>query len=323
MKVVVVANAKGGVGKTTLAINLAIRAACGEIPEVDPSKSILICDMDAQQNTSQTLLQMEKAGANDYLLPPLHPDYNPEEDFDWDGRCSSTDIYYDNDVVPYPTVFSRLDVLPANGDHLELFQNLTKNVTDASLLDQICDHFKKFVEDEAVAEEYDMIVFDTPPGKNFITIPVFRAASDVLMPFKPEGFSVEGLAKMKASIEKENEYRDAPIKISGMIPNLVKYNNKHRDTLSGLEHNTEVSPLLWHTTLHDRVAFVLDNMPLSESNFRFGDPKAEEEMAAVIQQFRHEVYGTPITVERSQEEPEQDEKEKEKEQQSISEHVVG
>ncbi len=70
MKVVVVANAKGGVGKTTLAINLAIRAACGEIPEVDPAKNILICDMDAQQNTSQTLLQMEKAGANDYLLPP-------------------------------------------------------------------------------------------------------------------------------------------------------------------------------------------------------------------------------------------------------------
>ena len=137
MKVVVVANAKGGVGKTTLAINLAIRAACGEIPEVDPSKNILICDMDAQQNTSQTLLQMEKAGANDYLLPPLHPDYNPEEDFDWDGRCSSTDIYYDRDVVPYPTVFSRLDVLPANGDHLELFQNLTKNVTEGTLLDQI------------------------------------------------------------------------------------------------------------------------------------------------------------------------------------------
>tara|TARA_E500000305_G_scaffold108525_1_gene111112 strand:+ start:5635 stop:6537 length:903 start_codon:yes stop_codon:yes gene_type:complete len=291
MKVIVVANAKGGVGKTTLAVNLAIRAACGEIPEVDPDKNILICDMDAQQNTSQTLLQMEKAGANDYLLPPLHPDYDPEEDFDWDGRCSSTDIYYDRDVVPYPTAFSRLDVLPANGDHLELFQNLTKNVRDGNLLDQICNHFRKFVDSRDVAAEYDMIVFDTPPGKNFITIPVFRAATDILMPFKPEGFSVEGLAKMKASIERENDYRETPVNICGMIPNLVKHNNKHRDTLLGLAHNSEVADLLWDTPLHDRVAFVLDNMPLNEVHFRYADPKAEEEMAAVVTRFRQAAYG--------------------------------
>lgn len=165
--------------------------------------------MDAQQNTSQTLLQMEKAGSN--IIRCRHcTHYDPNRIQDWDGRCSSTDIYYDRDVVPYPTVFSRLDVLPANGDHLELFQNLTKNVTDGTLLDQICDHFRKFVESEDVAQEYDMIIFDTPPGKNFITIPVFRAATDILMLPKPEGFSVEGLAKMKASIERENEYRDTP-----------------------------------------------------------------------------------------------------------------
>jgi cellulose biosynthesis protein BcsQ len=135
-------------------------------------------------------------------------------------------------------------------------------------------------------------VFDTPPGKNFITIPVFRAATDVLMPFKPEGFSVEGLAKMKASIERENEYREIPVNISGMIPNLVKHNNKHRDTLFGLRHNEEVSSLLWDTLLHDRVAFVLDNMPLNETNFRYHDPKAEEEMSALINRFRAELYGT-------------------------------
>jgi len=297
MKVIVVANAKGGVGKTTLAINLAIRAACGDIPEIDPSKSVLICDMDAQQNTSQTLLQMEKAGANDYLLPPIHPEYDPEEDFDWDGRSSSTEIYYDNDVVPYPTVFSKLDVLPANGDHLELFQNLTKNVTDENLLDQICEHFRRFIEDPEVADTYDLIVFDTPPGKNFITIPVFRAATSILMPFKPEGFSVEGLAKMKASIENENAYRDTPVAIAGMVPNLVKHNNKHRDTLAALAHNPEVSPLLWDTPLHDRVAFVLDNMPLSETNFRYRDEKAEEEMTALIAQFRCVVFGVDPTSE--------------------------
>ena len=57
--------------------------------------------------------------------------------------------------------------------------------------------------------------------------------------------------------------------------------------------------------MHDRVAFVLDNMPLSENNFRFADPKAEEEMSAVIRQFRHEVYGTQIATEQSQEEPEE------------------
>ena len=135
-----------------------------------------------------------------------------------------------------------------------------------------------------------MIIFDTPPGKNFITIPVFRAATDILMPFKPEGFSVEGLAKMKTAIERENEYRATPVKIAGMVPNLVKYNNKHRDTLLALAHHDEVAALLWDTPLHDRVAFVLDNMPLSETNYRYADEKAEEEMAALVERFRADVY---------------------------------
>jgi hypothetical protein len=101
---------------------------------------------------------------------------------------------------------------------------------------------------------------------------------------------------MKASIERENEYRDTPVKIAGMLPNLVKYNNKHRDTLSGLQQNPEVARLLWDTRLHDRVAFVLDNMPLSETNFRYSDPKAEEEMSALVIKFRRAVYGIETMV---------------------------
>ena len=101
---------------------------------------------------------------------------------------------------------------------------------------------------------------------------------------------------MEASIEKENEYRETPVKISGMVPNLVKRNNKHRDTLAGLHNNDEVSAMLWDTELHDRVAFVLDNMPLSETNFRYHDPKAEEEMSALIKQFRREIYGADIEI---------------------------
>ncbi len=100
-----------------------------------------------------------------------------------------------------------------------------------------------------------------------------------------------------------------------MVPNLVKYNNKHRDTLLGLTHNEDVAALLWDTTLHDRVAFVLDNMPLSETNFRYADPKAEEEMVALVQRFRAEVYDLDVAQLAPTEHEQEEKQEQEQEQQ--------
>ena len=294
MKVVVIANAKGGVGKTTIAVNLAIRAACGQIPELDPGKRILICDMDSQQNASQALLDMETIGINDFLLAPVHPEYNPSEDFDWDGRSSSTDIYYGRDVMPYPTNYDKLDILPANGDHLQLFLNLTETVTDGALLSEISDHFRKFVSDDDVCEIYDLIVFDTPPGKSFITTPVFRAATDVLMPFTPEGFSVQGLKQMKRSIEKENAYREQPIHIAGLIPNLVKRNNRHKYHMAALREDPDTKALIFDRKLSDRTAFVLDNMPIQEAAYEFSDEKAEWEMAQFVKEIRERIFKRDI-----------------------------
>lgn len=292
MKAIAIANSKGGVGKTTLAVNLAARAAMGHIKGVDPAKRILIFDMDGQQNTSTIFLQMQQVGGESFKQIPLHPDYNPEDmDDDWLGRSSSTDIYYDNDVVPYPTVFDRLDILPANGDQLTLFEDLA-GTSNPDLLETITTHFKRFVDGADVREEYDLLIFDTPPGINFITIPVFRACSHVIVPVVPEPLAMDGVSGVIRAIKKENQYRNEPVQIAGIVANKVSSNlNIHKENLARLRNDPETAVYFWENVISSRTKFKLEGFPLSPESYIYNDKKAEKEMATFIEDVERHVYG--------------------------------
>src|SRR5690606_32001675 len=97
MKILCVSQNKGGVGKTSLV----------KLISVGLSKKglrVLAIDLDAQCNLSKRFIEMERdPAAEDGSKPPLHPEYNPAEDDDWDGFSSSAAIYTGRLVVPYPT----------------------------------------------------------------------------------------------------------------------------------------------------------------------------------------------------------------------------
>ncbi len=118
MKILAVANQRGGVGKTTLALNLAIRCSMGAIPEV--KKRVLILDTDHFQNLSNSFCFLPELAAGNQLPPARDPSvYKLRCQYNWGGLSSSTDIFFGMETTPWRTPYTNIDILPARPDHLK------------------------------------------------------------------------------------------------------------------------------------------------------------------------------------------------------------
>ena len=225
MKVVAVMMEKGGVGKTTLALNLALAAAEGLIPKV--KKKILIFDFDDQQNASCALLGMREIPGVKAWAPPVHPAYDPDdpEDIEWGGISTSIDLYYGNPVCPYETTLSdRIEILPSDGAMLKSFEDRTSKISESQeegVFESIMNELKSFMEQPDVQELYDLIIIDCPPGVNLITTPILRCATDLVIPVELEPWSVTGFRNIWKEIENVNNsgLREEPINLAGVVPN--------------------------------------------------------------------------------------------------------
>ncbi|WP_103654393.1 ParA family protein [Agarilytica rhodophyticola] len=296
MRVVASAMQKGGPGKTTLALHLAIRAAMGFIPELDPNKRVLLIDVDGQQNASKTAIKMEAVAGEGYSVPPIHDDFDPNDpdDVQWGGRSNSISIYYGNDVVPYESLIcDRLDVLPADGAVLNSFDDLKKSA-DQSTLDAIYQRIFDFCNGDDVQEEYSLIIFDCPPGKNLISTPVLRACTDVFLPTLAETYSIDGVRRMLTEIKKENKFRVCDLNIIGVIPNLVDLRrNNHKANLELLRSHPETREYMPDFDLRNLVAMAFEQIPEREIvNAQLSDPKAETQIMQFIEFVRRKMFSS-------------------------------
>jgi chromosome partitioning protein len=108
-KIIVNATHKGGEGKTTNSIMLA------EYSALIQGLKTLIIDMDPQANLSGRYISMEYDPAyKGGKVPALHPDFEQGLDHEWDGRSSIANIFYGEEVIPYPTAIANLELLPAH-----------------------------------------------------------------------------------------------------------------------------------------------------------------------------------------------------------------
>lgn len=301
LRVVAVYQRKGGVGKTTTAVQLAIRAASGLFPEV--KKRILLCDVDAQQNSSSMLIDMIGVDSVDYKIPPIHPAYksNPLDYPDWNGISNSLSCYLGQIAVPYPTAFDRLDVLPADGAVIDLFEHSQDAPTDddryATYLNRLNNRLRDFCALPDLAEEYDLVIFDCPPGKTLITIPVLMACTDLIIPVEPEAQAVEGLEGLMALVDEINGKRDIPINVAAVIPNKVQYRfgkpiPVHQAKLEELYQPGQ----RWQDSLPEEVlrlhdALKLPEGPLTVPGYQLNKAKAEDNVQSVMDFIRRRIYG--------------------------------
>lgn len=181
-KIIAIANQKGGVGKTTTAINLAASLAILE-------KKVLIIDADTQANTTSGL------------------NYNPEE---VDGKTLYEvmigQVTAAETVVP--TEMENLKLIPS---HINLV-GAEIEIIDLPGRDRILREAL-----EPIRGEYDYIIIDCAPSLGLITVDCLTAADSVIIPVQPEFFALEGIGKLLQTIRLVQNGSNPSLGIEGFV----------------------------------------------------------------------------------------------------------
>lgn len=285
-KVIANATNKGGEGKTTMSILLTEYAA------TIMGKSVLAIDLDPQANFSKYFLNLEydpthKGGK----IPPEHPDYNPSLDTDWDGRSSIANIFYGEEVVPYPTDFKNIEILPAHSNKLQEAEAVTKN----EVVEKVHHQLKRFVQLPEVQNSYDLIVIDTPPSKGPLTIAGIKACTDMVIPSQMEEDSIDGIYGMMQLWKQETYIRspDNPINLAGILANRVREVSLHKNFFEQLKSLESTRNFVITKKIKERVIYgelrVKEDRPKSVFELAKGHV-ARNECEAVCKEVMRRIY---------------------------------
>ena len=180
-RIIAIANQKGGVGKTTTAINLSASLA-------SLGKKVLAIDMDPQGNMSSG----------------LGVDKNEVEKTVYDLIIGNIGI----EECIYEEVIENLDVLPSNID-----------LSAAEIVLIGVDNKEYILRDEVnkVKEKYDFIIIDCPPALSMLTINAMTTSDSVLVPIQCEYYALEGLSQLIHTIELVQERLNPELEIEGVV----------------------------------------------------------------------------------------------------------
>jgi len=205
-RILVIANQKGGVGKTTTTINLGTAlAAVGE--------EVLIIDLDPQGNAS-TGLGIEEGARS----------------------LSSYDVLLGNAELrqtPIQTMIPRLSLVPSTLDLLGAELELASMDRRAHQLSEaIRRHFIDFQSSENPGRKYSYILIDCPPSLNLLTINAMAAADAVLVPLQCEFFALEGLSQLLRTVEQVRDTLNAKLTIHGIVLTMFDQRNNLSDQVA-------------------------------------------------------------------------------------------
>lgn len=180
-RIIAIANQKGGVGKTTTAINLSASLA-------SLGKKVLAIDMDPQGNMSSG----------------LGVDKNEVEKTVYDLIIGNIGI----EECIYEEVIENLDVLPSNID---------LSAAEIELIG--VDNKEYILRDEVnkVKKKYDFIIIDCPPALSMLTINAMTTSDSVLVPIQCEYYALEGLSQLIHTIELVQERLNPELEIEGVV----------------------------------------------------------------------------------------------------------
>jgi chromosome partitioning protein len=181
--VIAIANQKGGVGKTTTAINLAAALAMR-------GRRVLLMDLDPQANSSMTFLDVRT----------LHRSM-----YDVLSGQSTLDEVIQTTAVP------RLDVAPSRIGLAKL---------ETQLVGEIDAHFRLKDRLQTLKDRYDFVVVDTPPALGLITVNALVAATHLLIPVQSSYFALEGTDDLLETVDRIRSRPNPDLKLLGAVITL-------------------------------------------------------------------------------------------------------
>lgn len=204
-EIIAIANQKGGVGKTTTAVNLSAALAL-------KGKRVLLIDADPQANATTSLgFQRDMYEYNIYHV-----------------MLGTKDL---NEII-LKTEIDNLHVAPSNIGLVGIEKEFYQGSKDRELV------LKRKI--DPIKEDYDYIIIDSPPALGPITINTLSAAHSVLIPIQCEFFALEGLAQLLNTIKLVKQTINRQLDIKGFLPTMYSaQNNLSKQVFADLAQHFE------------------------------------------------------------------------------------